>query len=119
LVIQRGQIYWIDLGDIEDHSSRPAGQRPIIIIQNDILNESDWGTTVVAALTSNLTLGSLPGAVLLPAALTGLPKESIVNPTALWTIDKSECQIVVATLPLHLMQQVDAGLQFTLGLRQA
>lgn len=118
-MIQRGQIHWIDLGDIEDHSSRPSGQRPVIVIQNDTLNESHWGTTVVAALTSNLTLSSLPGAVVLPAALTGLPKDSVVNPTALWTIDKAECQAVVATLPLHLMQQVDIGLQFVLAIKQS
>ena len=116
MVIQRGQIYWIDLGEIQDHRSRPSGQRPVVVIQNDSLNESNWGTVVVAALTSHLTLSSLPGSVVLPIALTGLPKDSVANPTSLWTINKTECQSVVAKVPLHLMRQIDAGLQFALGM---
>lgn len=113
-MIQRGHIYWLDLG--ENPGSRPAGIHPVLIVQADQYNISAWATIVVAVLTSNLDLATLPGNVSLPAQSTGLPKDSVVNLTALATVNKIECGQVAGVVPQHLMEEVDTGLRRILGL---
>src|ERR1035437_3666552 len=73
----------------EGHGSRPAKRRPILVIQSDPFNVSRLSTTVAAVITSNTGLAAMPGNVLLPAAASGLPHDSVVNVTALMTLDKT------------------------------
>ena len=43
----------------------------------------------MAVITSNTALAAMPGNVFLPAVASGLPKDSVLNVTALVTIDKA------------------------------
>ncbi len=113
-MIQRGHIHWLDLG--EHPGSRPTRIRPMLVVQADQYNVSAWATVVVVALTSNLELARLPGNVILPAAATGLPRDSVANLTAVATVNKIECGEVAGAVPAHLMAEVDAGLRRVLGL---
>ncbi len=116
-MIQRGQIYWVDLGEpAEDpESSKPAGTRPVAIIQSDSFNESALATTLAIALSKNLRLAGMPGNVFLPKSDTGLPKDSVANVTALLTLDKADCRVVEGMIPSHLMRDIDAGLRAVLA----
>ncbi len=58
-MICQGEIYWLHFGPAED--SAPAGRRPALVVQHDRFNRSAISTTVVAAVTSNLRLGAMPG----------------------------------------------------------
>ncbi len=58
----------------------------------------------------------MPGNVFLPAVASGLPKDSVVNVTALVTLDKIDLEPPVAHLPTSLMSEVDRGLHRVLGL---
>jgi len=60
MVIRQGDVYWLRLFGI---GSEPAGRRPAIIVQADHFNRSAIHTAVVAAITSNLRLGDMPGNV--------------------------------------------------------
>lgn len=73
-------------------------------------------TTLAAMITSNTALGAMPGNVFLPAAATGLPRDSVTNVTALVTVDKSDLSEPVGRLPDHLMDEVQRGLGRVLGL---
>jgi mRNA interferase MazF len=119
-VIERGDICWTDFGDADETGHRPAKLRPVLVVQADAYNRSRLATTVVVSLTSNLAAAAKPGNVLLSAADTGLPKDSVVDVTQIGTVNQYELiQPPAGTLPLTLMRAVDAGLAQALGLRLA
>ena len=120
MVIERGQIYWVDLGDTVDGDHRPARRRPVLVVQSDSYNSSRLATVVVVSLTSNLIAAAKPGNVMLPAAEAGLPKDSVVNVTQLSTLNRYELlQPKIGQIGLHLLRQVEAGLASVLDLRLA
>ena len=86
MVIRRGELYWVDLGQPTD--SRPTKRRPMLVVQSDPYNTSRLATTLVLVVTSNTELAGMPGNVFLPAAMTGLPRDSVANVTAIVTVDK-------------------------------
>jgi mRNA interferase MazF len=110
----RGDVCWADLG--EPKGSRPARRRPVLVIQADPYNSSKLNTTLDAAITSNTALAAMPGNVFLPAVASGLPKDSVLNVTALATLDKADLDPPVGRLPSSLMAQIDRGLRRVLGL---
>jgi mRNA interferase MazF len=113
-VIQRGSIWWADLG--ETRGSRPVKRRPVLVIQSGPFNASRLNTTIAAVITSNTGLAALPGNVFLPAASSGLPQDSVVNVTALVTVDKTGLDSETGQLPASLMNDVDRGMRRVLGL---
>jgi mRNA interferase MazF len=113
-VTARGGICWADLG--ETRGSRPAKRRPVLIIQSNPFNTSRLKTIIAAVITSNTALATMPGNVFLPAAVSGLPKDSVVNVTALITLNKTDLDEPVGQLPGSLMNDVNRGLRRVLGL---
>jgi mRNA interferase MazF len=113
VVIERGAIYWADLGT--PVGSRPAKRRPVLVVQSDHYNRSGLATVLAAVVTSNTALAGMPGNVFLPAALTSLPRDSVANVTGLVTLDKSDLSDKVGKLPVGLMNAVDRGLLRVLG----
>ena len=113
-MIQCGGIWWADLG--ETRGSKPAKRRPVLVIQSGPFNASRLNTTIAAVITSNTGLAAMPGNVFLPATSSGLPKDSVVNVTALVTLDKSDLDTEAGQLPTALMNEVDRGLRRVLGL---
>jgi len=113
-VTGRGSICWADLG--EAHGSKPAKRRPVLVIQSDPFNASRLNTTIAAVVTSNTALAVIPGNVFLPAAVSGLPKDSVINVTALATLDRTDLEEPAGYAPASLMEEVDRGLRRVLGL---
>jgi mRNA interferase MazF len=113
-VTRRGSVCWADLG--EPRGSKPARRRPVLVIQADPFNASKLSTTLAAVITSNTGLAAMPGNVFLPATSSGLPKDSVVNVTALVTLDKADLDAETGHLPAALMSEVDRGLRRVLGL---
>ena len=114
MVINRGDLYWADLG--APSGSSPAKRRPVLIIQSDPYNSSRLATVLVAVITSSTALAAMPGNVFLPAVTTGLPRDSVVNITALVTLNKADLTDRVGQLPGGLIDEVDRGLRRVLGL---
>jgi mRNA interferase MazF len=112
--VTRGEIWWADLP--EPRGSEPGFRRPVLIIQADSFNRSEIQTTLVAVITGNLWLAELPGNVLLPAKLSGLPKNSVINVSQLLTLDRSFLLEEVDKIPGRLLAEVDAGLRLVLEL---
>ena len=103
-MIHRGGIYWADLG--EASGSKPAKRRPVLVIQSRAFNASRLSRAVAAVITSNTRLAAMPGNVFIPAAATGLPRDSVVNVTALVTLDKTGLGTQACRLPDSLMDDV-------------
>lgn len=113
--MRRGELWWTDLG--EPRGSAPAERRPAVVVQADAYNRTRIGTAVVAVVTSNTRLATMPGNVFVPAGLTGLAHDSVVNVTQLATVDRDHLDERIGTLPGWLLDEVDRGLRRILGLR--
>ena len=113
LVIRQGEIYWLHVG--ATIGSAPAGRRPALVVQHDRFNRSAISTIVVAAITSNLRLGGMPGNVRLRHGEAGLPRESIVNVSQIRTIDRTRLVDRVGVLGAARMRDVLRGLALLFG----
>lgn len=88
------------------------------LVSADAFNRSRLQTVLAAAITSNSAMAAHPGNVLLPAASTGLSKDSVVDVTQLLTVDREdfEDQEPAGGVPVYLMTDLDAGLCLVLNL---
>ena len=104
-MVTRGGIYWIELDK----------RRPCVVVPSDaVLATALWQTHVVP-LTSNTDRAHQAGNVLLPAELTGLPRDSVAVPLGLELIDRAILGERSAQLPQHLSGDIDDGLRSILG----
>jgi mRNA interferase MazF len=113
LVIRQGEVYWLHFGASE--GAAPAGRRPALVVQHDRFNRSTISTTVVAAITSNLRLGAMPGNVRLRRGEAGLPRASVVNVSQLRTIDRTRLVERVGVLGTSRIRDVLSGLALLFG----
>ena len=114
MVVERGQIWWADLG--EPTGSEPGFRRPVLIVQNDAFNRSRLRTVLAVVLTSNLRLVQAPGNVLMPAKSTGLPRDSIANVSQVITIDRDFLTEPAGRIRGQLLKDVENGLRLVLAL---
>jgi mRNA interferase MazF len=112
--VHRGEIWWADLP--EPRRSEPGYRRPVLVIQADAFNLSRIQTVIVAVVTTNLDLAEAPGNVMLPARLSGLPRDSVVNVSQLLTLDRGYLTEQAGALPLRVQRSVDEGLRVVLQL---
>jgi mRNA interferase MazF len=113
VVILQGEVWWADLP--KPAGSGPGFRRPVVIIQDDAFNRSRISTVVCIPLTSNLRWADAPGNVMLPARLTGLPKDSVANVTQLVTLDRTLLADRVGMLPEAKLDLVLFGIDVVLG----
>lgn len=110
---EQGDIYWVRFRVSGD--SGPSGKRPAIVIQNNILNNSNIRTTVVALLTSNTKLSLIPGNILLQKKTANLSKASVVVVSQIATVDKERLLEKIGTLESTLLENVLNGCQMVIS----
>lgn len=111
-MIQQGDVYWIDLGDPQ--GSGPGYLHPHIVVQNNLFNRSRIHTVVVCALTSNLSRAQAPGNVLLEKGEAGLPQQSVVNVSQIFTVDKRDLGDLIGTVSRERVHQILDGIRLLL-----
>ncbi len=109
----QGDIYWVRFGRSSDSGS--SGKRPAVVIQNNLLNESRIQTTVVALITSNNKLASIPGNVLLRKGIANMPKTSVVVVSQMAAIDKGRLLEKIGTLRKDIIEEVVKQCQMVIG----
>jgi len=114
VVIERGEVWWVDLG--EPDGSEPGYRRPVIIVQSDAFNRSRVRTVIAVVLTSNLRLLDAPGNVLISAKTSGLPRDSVANVSQLITLDRDFLVERAGRLRGQLMKDLETGLRLVLDL---
>lgn len=114
MVVERGEIWWAELGD--PAGSQPGFRRPVIIVQADGFNRSRLETTLALSVTSNLRLVDAPGNVLLPAAVTGLPKDSVANVSQIMTLDLEQLVEPVGRVRGSELARISRGLRLVLDI---
>jgi len=116
MVINQGDIYWVELE--EPSGSEPGYRHPHVVVQNNVFNRSQIQTVVVCALTSNLKRASAPGNVLLDKKEGNLPKQSVVNVSQIFTVDKSQLGEYIGTLSPKRMREILDGIKLILEPRE-
>ena len=106
-MIARGEVWWADLP--EPSGSAPGFRRPLVVVHSRI------STVVCVPLTSNLRWADAPGNVLLPAGLTGLPKDSVANVSQIVTLDRGSLTERLGRLPEAKFELVLFGVDVVLG----
>jgi len=112
MLVQRGEIYWVDYG--VPRGSEQGGQRPALIIQNDVGNASS-PTTIIAAITTRKK-APYPFHVDISAQESGLPHDSTVMLEQLNTFSKDRLIRLAGNLSSAKMRDIDRALHVSLGL---
>jgi mRNA interferase MazF len=113
VTITQGDVWWADLPDAS--GSGPGFRRPVLVVQGDALNRSRIATVVCVPLTSNVRWAAAPGNVLLPAASTGLPRESVASVSQLVTLDRADLTERTGKLSGTKLELVLSGIDVVLG----
>ncbi|MBO9596767.1 MAG: type II toxin-antitoxin system PemK/MazF family toxin [Cohnella sp.] len=108
---RRGEIYLVDLGNNE--GSEQNGERPVLIIQNDVGNQ--FSPTVIVAALTDVSKRYMPTHVLIRQR-DALSKDSHVLLEQIRTIDKRRIIKRLAVAPDEVMAEVDHKIKISLGL---
>ena len=114
MVIRKGSIYWGDFSP--GKGSEPLGRRPGLVVQNDILNDSNLNTVMMLAITSTMKFGELPGNVILRKGEANLPKKCVINVTQIKSVDKKSIKEKIGTLSKERVDEVHEGLKLVMKL---
>ena len=106
--IKQGEIYWIDLD--EPLGSGPGYRHPYVVVQNNLFNQSHINTVVICELTTNLRRAKAPGNILLDTGEANLPRQSVINISQIFTVDKSYLVEYIGTLSPGRIHQIVDGL---------
>ena len=116
MVVNQGDIYWVDLG--EPSGSEPGYKHPHVVIQNNLFNRSQIRTVIVLALTSNLRRADAPGNILLEKGVANIPKQSVVNVSQVFTVDKSQLDEYIGTLSSKRVREILNGIKLVIEPRE-
>lgn len=112
MTIRQGDLFWLDLG--EPGGSGPGFRHPYVVVQSDLFNVSKIRTVVVCELTSNLQRAEAPGNVLLRKGEGNLERESVINISQVYTVDKSVLIEKIGALSQDRIAEISVGLKLLL-----
>jgi mRNA interferase MazF len=116
VVINQGDIYWIELDEPE--GSEPGYKHPHVVVQNNLFNRSQIRTVLVCPLTTNLKRAAAPGNVLLDKKELNLTRQSVVNVSQVFTVDKAQLDEYVGTLSTKRIIEILNGIKLVLEPRE-
>lgn len=116
-MIRRGDIREVDLEPVRGTESNK--RRPAIIVSNDAANATATrlgrGVVTVVPVTSNVER-VYPFQALLPAAATGLPRDSKAQAEQVRSVALERIGERIGVVPRPLMEQIDEALRLHLSL---
>jgi mRNA interferase MazF len=112
MVINQGDVFWVDLGD--PSGSGPGYRHPHVVVQNNVFNRSRINTVIVCVVTSNLKRALAPGNVLLEKGEANLPKQSVMNVSQVFTVDKRDLGEKIGALSPGRVREVLDGIHLVI-----
>jgi mRNA interferase MazF len=108
----RGDVFMVNLNPTIGHEQ--AGQRPALIVSDDLLNRSPAGLIIVAPITG--TDRGIPAHVRVAAHEGGLTKASVIMADQIRTISLQRLGRRLGTIAPATMAEVEHRLRLVLGL---
>lgn len=110
--MKRGDIYYFKLGDVRE--SIQGGERPVLIVQNDMGNQHST-TTIVCPITAKMKKW-MPTHIDLGCNF-GLQKRSLLLCEQIFTINISDLGCYVGTIEdAEMLQKIEKALKISLGI---
>jgi mRNA interferase MazF len=113
MVICQGDVFWAALAP--SLGSEPESKRPVVIVQRDSINRSEFRTVVVVPLTKQTKHAILPGNVVIQKGEANLPKTSLARGTHLMVVDKSSLIEKIGTLSQKKINEIIDNIIWVLG----
>ena len=110
---RRGEIYLVSFDPALGHEIKKT--RPALVLQNDVGNEFSL-TTIVAAITSKVSLRPYPVEVVPDPGRSGLEARSTVRLDQIRTIDRGRLIKRLGTVDSEEMGKIERAIQISLGL---
>lgn len=107
--ISQGDIYLADLNPVKGHEQ--AGFRPVLVMQNDVLNKN-LNTAIIVPITSNLQAKGLLTTYFLPKSVSELSQDSVALLFQLRTLDKKRLKKRLSSLSPEVFQKVKGQMRF-------
>lgn len=111
--MKRGEIYLANLDPVE--GSEQGGNRPVLIIQNNVGNYHS-PTVIVAAITGRINKAKIPTHVEIAKDTYNLEKDSVILLEQIRTVDKRRLQEKLTYLSGDKMREVNDALKISLEL---
>lgn len=105
--MRRGEVWWATLPS-------PFGRRPVVLLSRDD-SYLVRGLIVVAPVTTRIR-GITAEVPLGPE--DGLPRTSVANLDAIYTVSKGQIQERITSLRADKLDEVDSAIHFALGLER-
>lgn len=110
---RRGEIYLTTLDPALGHEIKKT--RPALVIQNDVTNRYAM-TTVVAAITSRVSMPPYPNEVVVEPTGTGLEAVATIRLDQIRTVDRRRLIKRLGKIDRAAMKRVDDAIRISLGL---
>ena len=112
--IRRGHLYVVDFNP--RLKTKPGKIRPAVVVQDDLLNDAGYPSTIVLPITTKLADTDTPLRLRLPAGLAGLDRDSDVLVAQVIAVANESFRRELGALPAELAQSLDGKLRSVLGL---
>ncbi len=113
MTIKRGEVWLANLNPTR--GSEQAGTRPVIIFQNDAINQFTT-TLLTIPLTTNLRRAALPSCVKVSKGEGGLKSDSVVLCHQLRVLDKTRLQRKLGSVSQQIIDEIESCVLFTMGI---
>lgn len=115
MAIQRGEIYFLDLNPVKGREQ--AGQRPVLVISIDAINQLPLVVTVVVGTKGANVTRDYPTNFRVSSTDSGLPMETVFLCFQLRSLDPKRFPAEPSgRLSQQAMLQVEAKIRYCLGL---
>ncbi|TMA46338.1 MAG: type II toxin-antitoxin system PemK/MazF family toxin [Deltaproteobacteria bacterium] len=112
--IRRGHLYVVDFNP---RVKTKAGKiRPAVVVQDDLVNEAGYPSTIVLPTTTRLADTGTPLRLRLPVGTAGLDHESDVLVAQVIAVANESFRRELGVLPVDLAEALDAKLRAVMGL---
>jgi len=110
---RRGEIYLTTLDPALGHEIKKT--RPALVIQNDVTNQYGM-TTIIAAITSKVSVPPYPNEVIIQPSMAGLQVLSTVRLDQIRTVDRKRLIKRLGKASEDVMDKIDQAIFISLGL---
>lgn len=112
--IHRGHVYVVDFNPRV--KTKPGKTRPAVVVQDDVINEAGYPSTIVLPTTTRLADTDTPLRLRLPAGTAGLDRDSDVLVAQVIAVANESFRKELGALPVDLAGTLDEKLRAVMGL---
>jgi mRNA interferase MazF len=112
--ILRGHVYVVDFNPRV--RTKPGKVRPAIVVQDDVVNDAGYPSTIVVPTTSRLADTDTPLRLRLPAGTAGLDRDSDALVAQMIAVANESFRKTLGPLPADIQEMLDRKLRMVLGL---